>query len=219
MATYCVSDIHGNGVAFDALMRILALKDDDTLYILGDIIDRGPDGIQLLKKIMKMPNVKLILGNHELMMIEYFDPSFALSSGSLSGSSTPVTLTKHNTIKQRWNQNSNHSTLNQFLSLSKEEQLEILEYLKKSSFHESVSIDGKKFYLVHAFPSETPYQEVWSRPEGKDTKHPVSEATAILATPQWYCWKHRTRHSSYTTSLSWNVPNTHADNSFRTRVD
>lgn len=37
----------------------------NTLYILGDVVDRYPDGIAILQRIMKMPIVKMLLGNHE----------------------------------------------------------------------------------------------------------------------------------------------------------
>lgn len=76
MSTYCISDIHGNARFFEALLSFLPLKDSDTLYILGDVIDRGPDGIKILKYIMNKSNIHLILGNHEVMMLEYLVPSF-----------------------------------------------------------------------------------------------------------------------------------------------
>ncbi|MCR5673655.1 MAG: fructose-bisphosphatase class III [Lachnospiraceae bacterium] len=41
--------------------------DDDELYVIGDAIDRGPDGIKLLKHIKKQKNMDLILGNHEVL--------------------------------------------------------------------------------------------------------------------------------------------------------
>lgn len=47
---------------------------NDTVYILDDVIDRGPDGIKLIQEIMDSPNMVMILGNHEHMMIEYFSP-------------------------------------------------------------------------------------------------------------------------------------------------
>lgn len=43
------------------------------MYVLGDVIDRYPDGIKLLRKLMGMPNVKMILGNHEYMMLNAVD--------------------------------------------------------------------------------------------------------------------------------------------------
>ena len=67
---YVMSDIHGNLERFESIMRQINLKEEDTLYILGDVIDRYPYGIKLLRKIMKMPNVKMLLGNHEYMMLQ-----------------------------------------------------------------------------------------------------------------------------------------------------
>ena len=54
--TYVLSDIHGNLRRFESIMKQINLQADDTLYILGDIVDRNPDGIKILRRIMKMPN-------------------------------------------------------------------------------------------------------------------------------------------------------------------
>lgn len=66
---YVVSDIHGHSKRFESILKQINLKETDTLYILGDVIDRNPDGIRLLRRIMKMSNVKMVLGNHEHMML------------------------------------------------------------------------------------------------------------------------------------------------------
>ena len=67
---YVLSDIHGNAKNFDAILQQICLQPEDTLYILGDVIDRHPDGIRILRKIMSMTNAKMLLGNHEYMMLE-----------------------------------------------------------------------------------------------------------------------------------------------------
>ena len=66
---YVMSDIHGNLRRFNSVMKQIALQPEDTLYVLGDVIDRHPDGIRILRKLMAMPNVKMLLGNHEYMML------------------------------------------------------------------------------------------------------------------------------------------------------
>ncbi|MCI8647343.1 MAG: fructose-bisphosphatase class III [Firmicutes bacterium] len=43
------------------------LSKAEALYILGDILDRGPHPIKVLRKLMEMPNAVPIAGNHELM--------------------------------------------------------------------------------------------------------------------------------------------------------
>ena len=66
---YVLSDIHGNKEAFDTILSMIDLKPDDQLYILGDVIDRGEYGIELLQQIRTMPNCTLLMGNHEYMMV------------------------------------------------------------------------------------------------------------------------------------------------------
>ena len=44
--TYVMSDIHGNMRRFDSVMKQIDLQPEDTLYVLGDVIDRYPDGIR-----------------------------------------------------------------------------------------------------------------------------------------------------------------------------
>ena len=57
---YVLSDIHGNAKNFDAILQQICLQPEDILYILGDVIDRHPDGIRILRKIMSMPTTSNI---------------------------------------------------------------------------------------------------------------------------------------------------------------
>lgn len=45
-------------------------SDSDMLYILGDVVDRGPYPIKVLLDLMDRPNVVCIAGNHEVMFCE-----------------------------------------------------------------------------------------------------------------------------------------------------
>lgn len=66
MSTYCCTDLHGNYTIWNKIHK--SLKENDTLYILGDVIDSCEDGIQILEEIMLDPRVKLLKGNHEELM-------------------------------------------------------------------------------------------------------------------------------------------------------
>ena len=71
--TYFVSDIHGQYELFIKLLKKIHFSENDEMYILGDIIDKGPYSVKLIKHIMNMPNVHCIMGNHEYMLIgEYY---------------------------------------------------------------------------------------------------------------------------------------------------
>ena len=64
---YAMSDLHG---CYDKYLKILEkinFNDNDTLYILGDIVDRGPDGIKILLDIYNRKNVVALRGNHDYL--------------------------------------------------------------------------------------------------------------------------------------------------------
>ena len=63
---YASADWHGAGKLGAKVLD--SLKTDDTLYFLGDAIDRGEDGIYLLDRLLKDPRVIFIKGNHEQLM-------------------------------------------------------------------------------------------------------------------------------------------------------
>jgi len=68
---YVISDLHGMyGTYMDAISM---LNENDVLYVLGDVIDRGPNGIKILQDIMHRDNVKMFLGNHEWEFIDCYD--------------------------------------------------------------------------------------------------------------------------------------------------
>lgn len=70
MATYVISDIHGYlSRMFDVLEQAHFDWDNDELYVLGDIIDRGPESAEALIWAMEEAprNVHFLLGNHEDM--------------------------------------------------------------------------------------------------------------------------------------------------------
>ena len=55
---------------FIRLLEEIRLKETDTLYVLGDILDKVQHPIQIILKLMEMPNVVCLTGNLELMALE-----------------------------------------------------------------------------------------------------------------------------------------------------
>ena len=147
MAHYVMSDIHGEADRFHAMLEKIRFSADDTLYILGDVIDRGVDGINLLLEIMEMSNAVMLLGNHEYMMLQYLSPD-----------ATDIAI-------RRWNRNGNAPTLAAYLRLKAKTQQRIQDYLNTRPSHLEMEVNGRSFYLVHAWPGENVHDEVWKRPE------------------------------------------------------
>lgn len=84
MSIYVMSDIHGMYDLFNIMLKHIKFTEDDKLYILGDVLDRGPKPIELLLDIMDRSNVELLLGNHEQMFLNYLktgDPSHCWDNG------------------------------------------------------------------------------------------------------------------------------------------
>ncbi len=69
MSTYLLSDVHGQYNAYKKILDKIHFSENDFLYVLGDAIDRGPEGIRLIQDIMNRENVELLLGNHECMLL------------------------------------------------------------------------------------------------------------------------------------------------------
>ncbi len=142
MSTYVCSDIHGFYDRYKRLLDCLKLKDDDVLYVLGDVIDRGPDGIKILQDMMKRKNVVMFIGNHEFMMLDY------LELREKRGMNFPNNIWLHS-------RNGGSKTLEVFDKLNKIEQDKIVEYLKNSYLQKEITVDNRKIMLCHAFYSKS----------------------------------------------------------------
>ncbi len=73
MTRYAIGDIHGGANTFRALLGRLGLRRGDRLYLLGDLIDRGPDSRGVLDTVINLSeagfDVRPIRGNHEDMLL------------------------------------------------------------------------------------------------------------------------------------------------------
>lgn len=69
---YIISDIHGEYDLFIQLLNSIEFTSEDTLFVCGDIIEKGKHSIKLAKLISKMSNVKCIAGNHEYTFLKYY---------------------------------------------------------------------------------------------------------------------------------------------------
>lgn len=68
-----IGDIHGCDVALDVLLSRLQPEKDDTVVLLGDVVDRGPNTREVIERLLDLQQTcKLILikGNHEEMMLD-----------------------------------------------------------------------------------------------------------------------------------------------------
>ena len=168
---YVMSDIHGEYDKFIEMLKKINFNDSDTLYILGDIFDRGKHPIKIILKIMTMPNVICIVGNHEWMGIKCLP--------FLIGEITDESIVKLDTNVLddilTWQYNGFSSTIREFAKLDIETQQAVIDYIGEFSTYEQLEVNGQKYILVHAglrnFSPDRPLEDynidelVWERPD------------------------------------------------------
>lgn len=164
---YVMSDIHGQGSKFFDMLKLINFNDKDTLYILGDVIDRGKDSINLLKYIMKKKNIIMTLGNHEDFLIESYKEGICVQNIEYvceyleyinSQDDNAYKYNVNNLINMaNWINNGGLITAYQLLNLPINERLEIVNYLNNLPLY----IELDKYLLVHAGINCLPNLSKW----------------------------------------------------------
>lgn len=143
---YVLSDIHGNERRFNSIMKQINLQPEDTLYVLGDVIDRHPGGIRILRRIMAMPNAKMLLGNHEYMMLRAlgypYDPY------------DPTSELIREDATEHWYRNGGKVSHDHWKRIRKSLRNEILHYLLDLPLNIDVEVNGIAYKLVHGAPMD-----------------------------------------------------------------
>lgn len=79
MATYAIGDVQG---CFDELQLLLSkinIQDNDELWFVGDLVNRGPKSLETLRYIKSLGNkAKVVLGNHDLHLLAVYYSSAKL---------------------------------------------------------------------------------------------------------------------------------------------
>ena len=124
-------------------------SDEDQLYILGDVIDRNPDGIKILLEIMPAGNMHMILGNHEYMMLNAVEDS-------------GYQINQWFTNLDLWYLNGGAVTEMAFRALEMDKQKMIINYIKELPLNIEITCKGTQYLLVHGSPASM-YEKEFSQ--------------------------------------------------------
>ena len=77
--TVVVGDIHGCYDELQALLAAVAFGEDDVLVCVGDLVDRGPKSLEVLRFFRDTANAHSVVGNHDRRL-----------AGTVRGTSQPA---------------------------------------------------------------------------------------------------------------------------------
>lgn len=147
---YVTSDLHGLPLSkLKELLNKVNFGENDWLYILGDVVDRQNDGgVEILRWLLEQPNVQLILGNHEAMLLSCYFVFKEITEESVKNFDKEQRELLNNYIL-----NGGDVTLKAFRKLkstSPETVADILDYLREAPLYETVSVNNRDFILCHS---------------------------------------------------------------------
>lgn len=125
---YVTSDIHGKLDRLKKLIEYIDLSREDILYIVGDLVDRGDKPIETIEFIMNHPQIEVIMGNHDEMMLH-------------------ALRYKDEKQIERWGRNGCEPTIEGFNKRTLKEQEKILSYVEGLPYFKIID---NKYLLVHA---------------------------------------------------------------------
>lgn len=159
---YCISDIHGEFDRYQAMLEQIQFSDEDTLYVIGDVIDRAAGGIDILEDLMRRKNVVMLMGNHEQMCLD------TLGKNNIYGA------------RQLWTENGGNVTRRELLyHMDTSRRIAILNFLARLSDKLDIEVSGRKFHLVHGCPDTTHEGRIWERPQ-LDMPNPFPDGRTII---------------------------------------
>lgn len=131
MAVYVMSDIHGHRAALDEALGLASPGADDEVYVLGDMVDRGPDPVGVIRLVRSLPNARVLMGNHERMLLDVL-----LDTGEMDSFT--------------WALNGGFATATGLDGLDRSEYTELIDWMSALPLYDVVDTASRRYILVHA---------------------------------------------------------------------
>lgn len=143
---YAISNLHGNKEKFDLLLKLINFKDEkDIIYVLGDTVDYGEGGIDLLVDFSMRSNVYHIKGEHEDLAYRMISRFVEISKSG--DAPDPEFIAEF----RDWTANKGGMpTFEAFQALDEDMREGVLEYFEEMTAFEEITVGKKSFVLCHA---------------------------------------------------------------------
>lgn len=133
--TYIMSDIHGHYSEFRKMLKTIEFDDSDTLYIIGDIMDRGNENLKMLNYVYLSPNIHLLMGNHEDLLIQSYRAEFGID---------------RKYCETVWISNGGYKTKDELQKIKRKKLEEYLDYIESLPMYKFLYYNNQEYLLVHA---------------------------------------------------------------------
>lgn len=146
MSTYVIGDIHGQFEQLNTLLKKMEFNENDYLYVMGDVVDRGRDSIKCLQLLMSLDNCSCIIGNHEVMAYK----CLKLLQNEITEEFIESLNEEDMLYIMDWFRNGGKSTLEEFSNLTDKEKTEVLDFMGEFDAYEEITVNNIEYILVHA---------------------------------------------------------------------
>lgn len=141
--TYVVSNLHGCFEEFQTLLDIIGFrKDQDVMYVLGDIVDYGPDSMQLINDLSLRVNVYPIAGEHDFTAVKMLTGYEKMLKTGARDEAFVSEMTD-------WINDGGQPTMEGYRQLDKDAQEGVIDYLSDMPLYEEVTVNGQDYLLLH----------------------------------------------------------------------
>lgn len=132
MATYVLSDVHGRLKPLDRALEALSPGAADKIFVLGDMVDRGPDPVGVMQLLRGLDNACILWGNHEELMVDCIlhpdDPEASFN----------------------WGRNGGQTTLDGLKKLKSSAATDLIDWVRSLELYTHCSVGGRRYLMVHA---------------------------------------------------------------------
>ena len=153
---YAVSDLHGCYDKFKKLLEMIRLTDDDVLYVLGGVVDRGTENIRLVTELAGRRNICTLMGNHDyiaaLMMKTY-------GMDQREGNDALWDKPEAADVFEAWLSDGGETTWKEFMQLDPAEKEVVQRFLQSRPLFAEIKVNGQIYHLSHTVPERSLMQD------------------------------------------------------------
>lgn len=129
--TYVISDVHSHFHELMTLLDKINFSDSDLLILAGDLTDKGPDPVGVVKFAMSTPNVTTLLGNHDMMAVDFLSEN-------------------QNDSELLWFANHGDYTYDEFSAAGESFIEKYIQWMAARELFCELTVEGRTFIVTHA---------------------------------------------------------------------